>query len=72
MEAIRSATYHAARLLGREADIGSLAPGRYADVVAVRGDPLADIRLLRQVDFVMKGGVVYKRGGEEVQVAASQ
>ena len=72
IEAIRSATYHAARLLGREADVGSLAAGRYADVVAVRGDPLADIRLLRQVDFVMKGGVVYKRGGEEVQVAAGQ
>jgi len=71
-QAIRSATVDAARLLGREAELGRIAPGYYADIVAVRGDPLADVSLLRQVAFVMKGGVVYKRDGAEVQVAVGQ
>jgi imidazolonepropionase-like amidohydrolase len=56
MQAIQSATIEAARLLGQEAEIGSIAPGSYADLVAVKGDPLADIRVLEQVDAVMKGG----------------
>lgn len=59
MEAIRSATINAATLLRRTDDIGTLVPGRYADIVAVRGDPLQDITLLENVDFVMKGGRVY-------------
>jgi len=71
-QAIRSATVDAARLLGREAELGRIAPGHYADIVAVRGDPLADVSLLRRVAFVMKGGVVYKRAGHEVQVAFVQ
>ena len=71
-QAIRSATVDAARLLGREAELGRIAAGYYADIVAVRGDPLADVSLLRQVAFVMKGGVVYKRDGSEVQVAVGQ
>ncbi len=41
-------------------DVGSIAPEKYADIVAVKGDPLADINLLQQIDFVMKGGEVYK------------
>ncbi len=60
MQAIQSATLHAARLLDQEAALGSLRPGRFADLVAVRGDPLRDLTLLRSIDFVMKGGVVYK------------
>jgi len=60
MEAIKSATTVAAGLLGWEDRVGSLAPGRYADIVAVRGDPLADLHLLEAVPFVMKGGVVVK------------
>ena len=58
--AIRSATSDAAELLGRSKDVGRLAPGRYADVVAVSGDPLADVTTLEHVGFVMKGGVVVK------------
>jgi len=59
-QAIRSATTTAAELLGMQNDLGSIAPGKYADVVAVKGDPLADISLLQKIDFVMKGGEVYK------------
>jgi imidazolonepropionase-like amidohydrolase len=61
IEAIRAATVRAAELLGAEADLGTLAPGKYADVVAVPGDPLADIGLTRTPSFVMKGGVVYRQ-----------
>jgi imidazolonepropionase-like amidohydrolase len=60
MQAIQSATTSAADLLGWSDRVGSITPGRYADLVAVDGDPLADITLLERVNFVMKGGVVYK------------
>ena len=60
MQAIRAATVVAAQLLGQEANIGSIQAGRYADVIAVRGDPLADITMLDRVSFVMKGGVVVR------------
>ena len=60
MEAIRSATSVAATLMGWEDRVGSLAPGRYADLVAVPGDPLRDLHVLESVDFVMKGGEVVK------------
>lgn len=59
-QAIRSATMTAAELLDMQNDVGSIAPGKFADLVAVKGDPLADITLLQKVDFVMKGGEVYK------------
>jgi imidazolonepropionase-like amidohydrolase len=59
-QAIRSATTNAAELLGIENEAGSIAPGKYADVVALKGDPLADIELLQTIDFVMKGGEVFK------------
>jgi len=59
-QAIRSATSSAAELLGMQNDVGSIAPGKYADIVAVKGDPLADVSLLQKIDFVMKGGEVYK------------
>ena len=61
--AIRSATVDAAELLGRSAQIGTIAPGKDADIVAVEGDPLANIRLLENVGFVMKQGRVHKLGG---------
>jgi len=64
MAAIRSATVNAATLLGREDRIGTIEAGKDADIVAVRGDPLADIRLLENVGFVMKHGRVHKLGGE--------
>ena len=59
-QAIRSATSSAAELLGMQNEVGSVAPGKYADVVAVKGDPLADVSLLEKIDFVMKGGEIYK------------
>jgi len=59
-QALRSATLNAAELLGMQNDVGSIAPGKYADLVAVKGDPLADISVLQKIDFVMKGGEIYK------------
>lgn len=59
-QAIQSATSLTADLLGWEDRVGEIAPGRYADIVAVHGNPLDDITELEDVDFVMKGGVVYK------------
>jgi imidazolonepropionase-like amidohydrolase len=58
MQAVQSATLRAAELMGWQDRVGSLVPGKYADLVAVRGDALADLDSLRRVDFVMKGGVV--------------
>ncbi|MFZ1390430.1 MAG: amidohydrolase family protein [Dokdonella sp.] len=63
---LQAATSHAAELLGQSKDLGSLQPGKYADIIAVKGDPLSDIKLMQQVDFVMKDGVVYKQGGNAV------
>ena len=60
MQAIQAATSSAADLIGRSGQIGSIKPGKYADVVAVSGDPLQDIHLLENVQFVMKEGTVYK------------
>ena len=60
MYAIQAATKNAAQLLKHEKDIGSIAPGKFADVIAVQGNPLEDIALMQKVGFVMKEGVVYK------------
>jgi imidazolonepropionase-like amidohydrolase len=60
IEALRAATINGAELLGRSKDIGTIEPGKYADIVAVDGDPLADITMMEKVVFVMKGGEVYK------------
>ena len=62
LEAIRSATLHAADLLAGD-DRGAIEPGLLADIVAVPGNPLDDIRVLERVAFVMKGGVIHKREG---------
>ena len=61
IEAIRSATTRAAELLRMEKDLGSIAAGRYADIIAVDGDPLQNIEAIKKVRFVMKGGIVYVR-----------
>jgi imidazolonepropionase-like amidohydrolase len=69
MECIIAATSSAADLIGDSEDIGSVQPGRYADVVAVAGDPLQDVKELQKVQFVMKGGVVYRRDGQSTVIA---
>ncbi|MFB0979655.1 MAG: amidohydrolase family protein [Alteromonadaceae bacterium] len=61
IEAIRSATYHAAKLLRVYDKLGTIEPGKLADLVAVQGDPLKDISLMTNISFVMKDGVVYKK-----------
>ena len=57
MQAIAGATRWPARFLKQEKELGTLAPGRYADVIAVRGDVLSDVALLQRVDVVVKNGV---------------
>jgi imidazolonepropionase-like amidohydrolase len=61
MQAIQSATANAADLLGKSDLLGSLQPGKYADIIAVSGDPLENVRLLENVKFVMKDGKIYKQ-----------
>jgi imidazolonepropionase-like amidohydrolase len=63
MFVLQAATTHAAQLLKHDKDLGSLSAGKLADVIAVPGNPLDDISLMKRVSFVMKDGVVYKRGG---------
>ena len=60
IEALKAATVNGAELIGRSKDIGSIEPGKYADIVAVDGDPLTDITVMEKVMFVMKGAEVYK------------
>jgi imidazolonepropionase-like amidohydrolase len=61
LTALKSSTGVAAELLGWEDRVGSLEPGKFADVVAVRGNPVEDIAMMSRVIFVMKDGMVYKR-----------
>lgn len=61
MQAIQAATSSAADLLGRSDEVGSVKPGKYADLIAVSGDPTKDASLLEHVQFVMKDGTVYKQ-----------
>jgi imidazolonepropionase-like amidohydrolase len=60
VEALRAGTVNAADLMGMSDRVGSIAPGKLADIVAVEGNPLSNISLLKNVQFVMKDGVVYK------------
>jgi imidazolonepropionase-like amidohydrolase len=61
MEAIQSATINAADLIGKKAELGSVSPGKKADLIAVSGDPLTDVSVLERVQFVMKDGKVIKQ-----------
>jgi imidazolonepropionase-like amidohydrolase len=61
LQAIQAATVNAAEALGRTADVGAIAVGRYGDLIAVVGDPLEDVTRLQSVSFVMKGGEVIIR-----------
>lgn len=67
MEVIQAATYWPSKFMGVEDRWGTIVPGRYADIIAVEGDVLRYINLLQDVDFVMKGGVVYKQNGLPVE-----
>jgi imidazolonepropionase-like amidohydrolase len=60
VQALQAGTVNAADLMGWSDRVGTIAAGRFADLVAVRGDPLADVTVLQHVGFVMKDGVVYK------------
>jgi imidazolonepropionase-like amidohydrolase len=62
LQAIQAATLNASEALGRS-DVGVLEPGRYGDIVAVRGDPLQNVALLEHVDAVVKGGKLVKGPG---------
>jgi imidazolonepropionase-like amidohydrolase len=64
MEAIKSATSRPAEMLEMQGEIGAITPGALADVVAVNGDPVRDVKILENVQFVMKGGKVFKSGGK--------
>jgi imidazolonepropionase-like amidohydrolase len=64
MDAIKSATSRAAEMLDMEGQIGVIAPGAYADVIAVNGDPVREIKVLESVQFVMKDGNVFKSEGK--------
>lgn len=59
-QAIRASTFNAADLIGRSQDVGTIEAGKYADIIAVESDPMADVRALEHVGFVMKGGAVVK------------
>ncbi len=61
LQAIQAATVTAAEALGRSQDVGAIAVGRYGDLIGVAGDPLADVKTLESVRFVMKGGAVYRQ-----------
>jgi imidazolonepropionase-like amidohydrolase len=65
--ALQAATTHAAELLKKSRDLGSVEAGKYADIIAVDGDPLQDIAVMQKVRFVMKAGKVYRQDGNEVR-----
>jgi imidazolonepropionase-like amidohydrolase len=60
MQTLQAASINGATLLGQQQNIGSLSIGSYADIIAVKGDPIKDISVLENVSFVMKGGEVIK------------
>ncbi|HEY3587182.1 MAG TPA: amidohydrolase family protein, partial [Myxococcaceae bacterium] len=60
MQAIQAATSRAAEMLGMRGQVGVIAPGAFADVIAVSGDPLKDVKVLEKVVFVMKDGQVFR------------
>ena len=70
LQALRTATVNTARMLGADKDLGLVAPGRYADLIALDGDPTRDIRQLRTISMVMKGGVLVRHDADPLAVLA--
>jgi imidazolonepropionase-like amidohydrolase len=66
MFVLQAATMHSAELLKKDKDLGSVTPGKYADLIAVEGNPLDDIGIMKHVSFVMKAGVIYKQDGKAI------
>ena len=66
MDIIFAVTHNGADLIGVTDEIGAISPGHFADIVAVSNDPLKDIHEMEHVQFVMKGGLVYKDAGKQV------
>ena len=66
METLQAATYWPSKMMGVENEWGTLQPGRFADIIAIKGDALKYPALFQNVDFVMKDGVVYKKDGRPV------
>ena len=64
MQAIQAATSRGAELLGKRGELGAVAPGAYADIIAVAGDPLTDVSALKNVTFVMKNGSVFRSASQ--------
>jgi imidazolonepropionase-like amidohydrolase len=60
-QALRTATIRGAELMQMQNDIGTVEAGKYADIIAVQGNPLADISVMQKISFVMKGGVLFKK-----------
>jgi imidazolonepropionase-like amidohydrolase len=69
MDALAAATSNGADLIGTSDEIGSVSAGHFADIIAVSGDPLKNIQEMEEVQFVMKGGVIYKQNGKEISAA---
>jgi imidazolonepropionase-like amidohydrolase len=70
LQALRTATVNTARMLGADKDLGLVAPGKYADLIALDGDPTRDIRQLRTISMVMKGGVLVRHDADPLAVLA--
>jgi imidazolonepropionase-like amidohydrolase len=66
LRALRSATIETAKMLGADDEIGSLEAGKYADILLVSADPVVNVRAMRSIDLVMKGGVIHRNGGQPV------
>ncbi len=60
-QALHTVTIRGAELMQMQNDIGTIEAGKYADIIAVQGDPLADISVMQKISFVMKGGVIFKQ-----------